>query len=74
METLRIQTICFNDTKTISEAFITMNSSLSVISCDSCEFELLFLFQELQKDDHSRIPEIICSLLIFSVNPLEFGE
>ena len=61
--------IYFNDTKTFSEAFLNMNFHLSGISCKICEFELLFIFQDLQNADHPQIPEILCSILGFSVDP-----
>ena len=66
--------ICFNDAKTFKEAFLNMNCHLIGISCDSFEFELLFLFQDLKNADHPRIPEIFFSPLGFSSDLLEFGE
>ena len=74
MKMLRMLMICFNNTKTFSEIFINIICHLSGISCESCEFELLSLFQDLQNADHPRILEILCSLLGFSVDLPGFGE
>ena len=47
MKTVRMWILRFNYTKTFSEEFLNTNFHLSRIICESCEFELFFVFQEM---------------------------